>query len=96
MPADLKKGDLNKDFGFKINTPFHIISNLPDGRYLDLVSNNPVIKSRNEYKSQQWYFDQRSKTIHSMRTKSYSVMINGSGKSGVPKLVVGGTNSNWW
>jgi hypothetical protein len=94
MPADLKKGDLNKDFGFKINTPFHLISNLPDGRYLDLVSNNPVIKSRNGYPSQQWYFDQRSKTIHSMRTKSYSVMISGSGRSA--KLAVGGTNSNWW
>lgn len=93
MPADLKKGDLNKDWGFKINTPFHIISNLADGRYLDLVSNSPVIKTRNGFPTQQWFFDQRTRTIHSMRTKSYSVMISGSGKSGVPKLVIGGTNS---
>jgi hypothetical protein len=52
MPAELKKGEMNKDWGFKIDTPFHVISNLPDGRYLDVVSSNMVIKRRNGFKGQ--------------------------------------------
>jgi hypothetical protein len=26
MPAELKKGEMNKDWGFKINTPFYVVS----------------------------------------------------------------------
>jgi hypothetical protein len=26
MPAELKTGELNKDWGFKINTPFYVVS----------------------------------------------------------------------
>jgi hypothetical protein len=37
MPKDLKKGDFNKDWGFFIERPFHIISKMASGRYLDLL-----------------------------------------------------------
>jgi len=54
MPPELKKGELNKDWGFKVNTPFYVVSNLPDGRYLDFLGRNLVIKRRNSYSSQEW------------------------------------------
>jgi len=47
MPDDLKKGDLAKDWGMKIDTTFYIISSLPSGRYLDVIGRNMVIKTRN-------------------------------------------------
>jgi hypothetical protein len=79
MPPVPKKGELNKDWGFKVGVPFHIISNLPKKRYLDLISNSPVIKTRNGFPSQGWWFDQKTRTIKSWRTKSYSLAINGNG-----------------
>jgi hypothetical protein len=60
MPPELKDGELNKDWGFKVNTPFYVISNLPDGRYLDILGTNMVIKRRNGFDSQKWYFDQKT------------------------------------
>jgi len=80
MPDPPKKGEMNPDWGFKVGVPFHIVSNLGQGRYLDLVGNSPVIKTRNGFPSQGWWFDQRTRTIKSWRTRSYSLAINGNGK----------------
>jgi len=80
LPAEPKKGDMMPGWGFKIGVPFHIVSNLGEGRYLDLVGNSPVIKTRNGFPSQGWWFDQRTRTIKSWRTRSYSLAINGNGK----------------
>ena len=60
-----KKGELNEDYGLYVERPFYIISALPRGRYLDLVENNLVIKTRNSFDSQVFWFDQKSKTIKS-------------------------------
>jgi len=32
MPEDLKKGEMNKDWGMRIDTPFYIVSSLESGR----------------------------------------------------------------
>jgi hypothetical protein len=77
MPPELKDGDLNKDWGLKINRPFHVISTLPDGRFLDLVGNNMLIKTRNGLPSQEFFFDYKTRTIKSQRTKSYAWAIAG-------------------
>ena len=69
MPAELKKGDMNEDFGMLVDTPFQVITQLPSGRYLDLVGRNMVIKTRNGLTSQEWFFDQNTKTIKSMKSK---------------------------
>lgn len=62
-----KKGELNEDFGFYVERPFHIVSMLPRRRYLQRVdpasSQEITIKQPNSYKSQVWYFDQNSLTI---------------------------------
>jgi hypothetical protein len=48
MPAEYKKGELNKEFNMYVERPFFIKSNLPSGRYLDVVDNrNIVIKTPN-------------------------------------------------
>jgi hypothetical protein len=66
-PEEPKKGELNKDFGLYVERPFYIVSELPSGRYLDLINNrNFVIKTPNGRNTQIWYFHQQSLTI---RTK---------------------------
>lgn len=85
---------MNKDWGFKINTPFYVVSQLPDGRFLDLVGNNMLIKTRNGLPSQEWYFDQKTRTIRSQRTKSYAWTIQGNGNSA--NIAASGSNSEWY
>ena len=61
-----KKGELNEDFGFYVERPFHLVSLMPSRRYLDVVENTKVvIKTPNSYDSQVWWFDQKSKTVRS-------------------------------
>ena len=57
MPPTPKKGELFAAWGFKVETPFYVISNLPDGRFIDLIGRNMVIKTRNGFKSQEWFFN---------------------------------------
>ena len=59
------KGEFNERFGMYVERDFNIVSRLPRSRFLDLVSNKFVIKTPNGFKSQVWYFDQRSLTIRS-------------------------------
>ena len=95
MPDDLKDGDMMKDWGMKINTPFHVISNLPAGRYLDVpVGRNMVIKTRNGFSSQEWYFHQLSRTIRNMKHKTWSWDIQNAGRSS--NLQAYNTNSRWF
>jgi hypothetical protein len=49
-----------------------------------------VIKTPNGRTSQQWFFNQQTKTIRSWRTRSYSWTVKKN------NMVVGGTNSEWY
>lgn len=91
MPPEPKKGDMFKDFNLVIDRPFFIVSALPDGRYIDVLSNNMVIKTRNGFDSQQWYFDYASRTIKNMKTKSHSINIQNNGKG--TNMEIRNTNS---
>jgi hypothetical protein len=51
------------EWGMYINRPFHIISEFGENRFLDLVSNRGVIKTRNGRDSQIFRFDMRYRTI---------------------------------
>jgi len=54
-----KKGELNKDFGLYVERDFHVVSEMADGRYVDLINNrNFALKTSNGRKSQVWYFHQ--------------------------------------
>jgi hypothetical protein len=93
MPKELKKGDFNKMFGLHIERPFYVVSALPDERYLDRLGNNLVIKTENGFKTQEWYFDQRSRTIKSSKD-GRSWDIAGAGKQS--NMQAWSTNSGWW
>jgi hypothetical protein len=88
------KGQLNKDFGIVVERNFYVVSRMRSGRYLDVVDGrNIVIKTRNGRNTQEWYFDQKSKTIKN-RSNNQSWDISKSGKS--TNLQVWKTNSGWW
>ena len=79
--SEPKKGEMNEDFGFKVDTDFFIESQMGENRFIDLVGSNLVIKTRNGLPSQEWFFDGKTKTIKSTRTKSYSWDIQNAGRS---------------
>jgi hypothetical protein len=63
-PNEPVKGELNEKFGLYVERDFHVISQLPSNRYLDLINNrNFVIKTPNGRNTQVWYFHQQSLTI---------------------------------
>lgn len=87
------KGEFNERFGMYVERDFNIVSRLPRSRFLDLVSNKFVIKTPNGFKSQVWYFDQRSLTIRSRSAhKSWDIQNSGRNK----EMQVWNTNSQWW
>jgi hypothetical protein len=88
-----RKGELNKDFGLYVERDFHIVSRMRTGRYVDLVSNNFVLKRSNGFKTQVWYFHQQSLTIRS-RKNNYSWTIKSNG--GAKEMYVTSTNSKWF
>ena len=93
MPSEPKKGELNPAFGFYVERPFYIQSKLPSGRFIDLVGRDLVVKTRNGRNTQEWYFDNRSKTIKS-KSNNQSIDIRSGGRSN--HLQVWTTNSGWW
>jgi hypothetical protein len=74
------KGQMNKQFGLKVDTDFHIVSTLGRGKYIDYLSRDLLIKTQNGRKSQKWYFHQPSRTIRS-REKNQSIEMKSSGNS---------------
>jgi hypothetical protein len=89
-----KKGEWNRDWGFRVDTDFHIISRLGKGKYIDYFSGrNLVIKTQNGRPTQKWYFHQPSRTIRG-RSVNQSIDIHNSGKSN--HLQYYSTSSNWW
>lgn len=94
MPDEPKKGELNEFFGFYVERPFHIVSQMPGRRYLDVIDGrNIVIKTTNSYKSQVWWFDQKSKTIkNTQHGKSFDIQDSGRNRN----MQIWGTNSGWF
>jgi len=88
-----KKGEMNEQFGFKVDTDFYLESQLPSHRYLDVIGRNLVIKTRNGRRTQLFYFHQPTLTVRS-RNNNQSFDIQGSGKQ--KNMQIWSTNSNWW
>lgn len=51
MPAELKDGELNRDFGLYVNRPFYIVNRMTKGRYLQQIGGAAVVKMSNGYDS---------------------------------------------
>jgi len=64
LEPPLKKGDMHKGFGFRLDTDFYVISAMASRRFLDLNSLVlPMIKTRVEKRYQTWFFCSKTKTI---------------------------------
>lgn len=91
-----KKGELNDDFGFYVERPFHIISQLPRRRYLQRIPGGAqeiAIKQPNSYDSQVWYFDQKTLTI---KNKQYNTSLNIHSNGNSNNLNARNTQEKWW
>jgi hypothetical protein len=86
-----QKGELNEKFGLYVERDFHVVSQLPENRYLDIPDNRyMVIKTPNGRRQQVWYFHQQSLTIRT-RYNNQSWDIKSSGKTN--RLQIWSTNS---
>jgi len=88
---------LNEEFGFDINRPFYIRSRMPMKRVMQCHGAGWI--HLNTYKAkrldQQFWFDEKTKTIHSQQWKNYAVEKYSNG--GHPYLRATATvNSRWW
>lgn len=94
-PKPPGKGEWIKDWGFYNMRDFYIISSLGDGRYLDVVDQkNVVIKTPNEYDSQKWWFDWKTKTVKNRLYKHKSLDISGGGAT--EDMQIWNTNGHWF
>jgi len=80
------------EWGMWINRPFHIVSEFGENRFLDLVSNRGVIKTRNGRDTQVFRFDMRYRTI---KSKGYSTAWSHSLDMRNQWMYVYGTGSQW-
>jgi hypothetical protein len=95
VKPELKNGEFNPDFGLKINTDFHIVSQMGRGRFIDIISSyTMVLKMDNGRNSQRFFFDNKTKTIKSRKSTSYSIEMKNSGRD--KDMRIYSTYSRWW
>jgi hypothetical protein len=88
------KGELNEKFGIYVERDFHVVSQLPENRLLDLMgTRNMIIKTDVGTVTQKWYFHQQSLTIRS-RANNQSWDIKSAGKT--KDMQIWSTNSGWF
>jgi hypothetical protein len=63
LQPELKDGDWWPQFGMYIGKEFSITTALNSGRYVDLIGDQLVIKSRTASKTQKWFFDYKTRTV---------------------------------
>jgi len=88
---------LNEEFGFHINRPFYLVSELPFNRVMEMHGNaNVWLKRwRNNAKGQQFWFDEVTKTVRNNQWKNYCLDIQSNGGSNNLRTV-SSINSRWW
>jgi hypothetical protein len=95
MPDEPKKGELSEDFGLYVERPFHIVSQMPGRRYIDVIDGKKVvIKTTNSFDSQVWYFDQVTKTIRNKQYANVSLSAKNSGRD--RRMEIYSTSSGWF
>jgi len=81
-------------FGFYVERPFYIVSEMPKHRQIDVIGNNMVIKTANGFDSQKWFYDQKTRTVKNLKTPTKSLDIQNAGRS--TNLQISNTNSGWF
>jgi hypothetical protein len=72
---------LNKEFGFKVGMPFSIYTRMSCGRTIDIVGNHLVVKRKNGNKTQNWIFNDDTRTVTSLEFPEQSFGIHADGKN---------------
>jgi hypothetical protein len=88
---------LNEEFGFHINRPFYIVSQLPFNRVAEMLGGAQVVlkRWRKNTRQQQFFFDEVTKTIRNNYWKNYCLDIQSNGNSNNLRTT-SGINSRWW
>jgi len=88
---------LNEEFGFYINRPFYLVSQLPFNRVVEMLGGTNVVlkRWRKNATQQQFWFDEVSKTLRNNHWKNYCLDIASNGGSSNLRTV-SGINSRWW
>jgi len=88
---------VNKDFGFEINRPFYIVSQLPMNKVVEMQGGTNVVlkRWRANQRQQQFVFDNVSKTVKNMNWKNYALDIQNNGRSNNLRTTAS-INSRWW
>lgn len=75
MKDEPTKGQMSEKWGFIVERPFYIISELKSNRHFTQLSvqHYAMIKTPNGNKSQKFYFDQKTRTIKTMWNSYYSL-----------------------
>jgi hypothetical protein len=68
---------LNEEFGFYINRPFYLVSELPFNRVAEMLNGNNIVlkRWRNNQRQQQFWFDEVTKVIRNNYWKNYVLEI---------------------
>jgi len=93
MKPEPKKGELSDEYGLFVGRPFHIVSELPSRRYLDVVRNKPVIKIDNGRDSQKWMFDWNTRSIKNLAGRKYALTMNSRKNT---QLYLSKSKSEWY
>jgi hypothetical protein len=95
-PKTETKG-LNEEFGFHINRPFYLVSELPFNRVAEMLGGTQVVlkRWRKNTRQQQFFFDEVSKTVRNNYWKNYCLDIQSNGNSNNLRTT-SGINSRWW
>jgi hypothetical protein len=73
--AEPTKGQMSTKWGFIVERPFYIVSELDSNRHFTQLSGHryAIIKTPNGNRSQKFYFDQRTRTIRTQWNTGYSL-----------------------
>jgi hypothetical protein len=88
------KGELNKEYGLKVGMPFSIYTRMRCQFALDVIQDKLVTKRKNGLKSQNWVFNDDTRTITSLDFPEMSFGIHANGKN--RHLALYKTSSAWF
>jgi len=75
------KGELNKEYGLKVGIPFSIYTRMRCQFAIDIKEDKLVVKRKNGQKSQNFIFNDDTRTITSLEFPEQSFGIQSSGKN---------------
>jgi hypothetical protein len=85
---------LNKEFGIKVGLPFSIYTRMSCGKAIDVVGAKLVVKRKNGNKTQNWIFNDDTRTISSLEFPEESFGLHADGKNRAVDLSK--TTSAWF